>query len=162
MPKTGNWLDCLQYWHWDTTTMLPCGQQAPRRVALCLFQVADSRQSLPAENPPPSSSSPPHSSSSSSLLHAKRNKLQSYVTLSSISLVLLPHSSEFSSHYLDSSCISSMSFISSYTSSVIPWHFPFCYQIFFRLFIFPMFSSLVSPCRISRLERSNKKRVRPM
>jgi hypothetical protein len=25
-----------------------------------------------------------------------------------------------------------------------------------------MFSSLVSPCRISRHERSNKKRVRPM
>jgi hypothetical protein len=55
-----------------------------------------------------------------------------------------------------------MSFlISSYTSYIIPWHFPFWYHIFFMLFIFPMFSSLVSPCRRSRHEGCNKKRVRP-
>lgn len=49
----GPW-DCCKYRHWDTAASLPCDQQAPRRVALHPFQVADSRQSLPAQNPPPS------------------------------------------------------------------------------------------------------------
>jgi len=59
--------------------MWPCDRQTPRRVALSLFQVADSRQSLSAQNPPPS---PP--------LNGKRNKLQSCFTQSSISLFSPP------------------------------------------------------------------------
>jgi hypothetical protein len=89
--------------------MWPCDRQTPRRVALSLFQVADSRQSLSAQNPPPSPS-----------LNGKRNKLQSCFTQSSISPFLLQYSSAVSSRYLHSSCISSTSFlISSYTSYVI-------------------------------------------
>jgi hypothetical protein len=89
--------------------MWPCDRQAPRRVALSLFQVADSRQSLSAQNPPPSPS-----------LHGKQNKLQACLTQSSISLFLLQYSSSVSSRYLHSPCISSTSFlISLYTSYVI-------------------------------------------
>lgn len=92
--------------------MWPCDRQAPRRVALSLFQVADSRQSLSAQNPPPSPS-----------LRGKRNKLQSCFTQSSIAVFLLPYSSAFSARYPHSSCNCSASFlISSYTSYVIIFH----------------------------------------
>ena len=145
MSKTGEWL----HWHWDTTT---CGRVTGRRPAAwrCL-----PFKSPTADNRCPHKIRPHHR-------HYMENEISCRPV--SLSRLFLFFSSVFVCSFL------SLSSFFVYFLYVISYlfihklrnHFPCWYQIIFMIFIFPMFSSLVSPCRRPRQEGSNKKRFRPI